>query len=69
LSALNGKALLCTEEIDRNLQDRKAKILVCTWNMGGVNSPPQNLTSFILIGSLELPDILIIGVQEFNLNK
>jgi hypothetical protein len=69
LSALNGKGLLSNEEIDRNLADRKARILVVTWNMGEIKKLPENIDDLILPDNIQtLPDIFIIGVQEFQLN-
>ncbi|CAF0870003.1 unnamed protein product [Brachionus calyciflorus] len=70
LSALNGKGLLSTDELDRHFMDRKAKILVATWNMGGVKKPPNNLDQLVLPDVIQnVPDILIFGVQEFALNQ
>lgn len=69
LSALNGKGLLSSEELDRYFIDRKARVLVATWNMGGVKKPPTNLEDLVLPDLIQvIPDIFIIGVQEFELN-
>lgn len=55
--------------MDRTLTDRKAKILVATWNMGGVKKLPTNLERLLLPDVIKnVPEILAIGVQEFNLN-
>lgn len=69
LSALNGKGLLSSEELDRYFIDRKARVLVATWNMGGVKKPPTNLEDLVLPDLIQvIPDIFVIGVQEFELN-
>jgi len=69
LSALNGKGLLSNEEIDRNLADRKARVLIVTWNMGEIKKLPQNIDDLILPDNIQtMPDIFVIGVQEFQLN-
>lgn len=70
LSALNGKGLLSSEELDRHLLDRKARILVATWNMGGVKKPPSNLDELVLPDVIQtIPDVFVLGVQEFDLNQ
>jgi hypothetical protein len=69
LSALNGKGLLSNEEIDRNLVDRKARVLIVTWNMGEIKKLPENMDDLILPDNIQtMPDIFVIGVQEFQLN-
>ena len=70
LSALNGKGLLSSEELDRYFIDRKARVLVATWNMGGVKKLPTNLDDLVLPDLIQvIPDIFIIGVQEFDIDK
>ena len=70
LSAINGKGLLSYEEIDRNLMDRKAKVLISSWNMGGIKKLPINLEELVLPDTIQtLPDVYVIGVQEFDLNQ
>jgi inositol polyphosphate 5-phosphatase INPP5E len=70
LSAINGKGLLSTEELDRHLVDRRAKVLIATWNMGGVKKYPDNLDELIIPEMIQtLPEIFVIGVQEFDLNR
>ena len=69
LSALNGKGLLSAEELDRNLPERRARILLATWNMGEVKSLPENLDDLLLPENIQtMPDLYIIGVQEMDLN-
>ena len=68
LSALNGKGLLSNEELDRHFVDRKARVLIATWNMGGVKKLPSNLSELVLPEAIQtMPDIYVIGVQEFEL--
>lgn len=70
LSALNGKGLLSNEELDRHFLDRKARVLIATWNMGGVKRPPKNLDQLVLPDIIQtVPDVLVLGVQEFDLNQ
>ncbi|RNA09111.1 72 kDa inositol polyphosphate 5-phosphatase, partial [Brachionus plicatilis] len=70
LSALNGKGLLSTEELDRHFLDRKARVLIASWNMGGVKRPPKNLDQLVLPDVIQtVPDVLVLGVQEFDLNQ
>ncbi len=70
LSALNGKGLLSYDELDKNLVDRKTKIFIATWNMGGEKNIPLNIAELLLPDSIQsLPDIYIIGVQEFNIKQ
>jgi hypothetical protein len=70
LSAINGKGLLSNDELDRNFLDRKARVLISTWNMGGVKKLPGNLDDLVLPDTIQtLPDVYVIGVQEFELNQ
>ena len=69
LSALNGKGLLSNEELDRHFIDRKARVLISTWNMGGVKKIPSNLEDLVLPDTIQtMPDVYILGTQEFDLN-
>ena len=69
MSALNGKGLLSSEELERNLIDKRARVLVATWNIGGVKKLPQNLDELLLPDMIQtMPDIYVIGLQEFELN-
>ena len=57
------------EELDRSLVDRKARILIATWNMGGVKSLPENLDDLLLPETIQtMPDVYIIGTQEIEIN-
>jgi hypothetical protein len=70
LSALNGKSLLSYDELDKNLFERKAKVLISTWNMGGIKSIPSNMTDLLLPDSIQtVPDVYVIGVQEFAMKQ
>ena len=70
LSAINGKGLLSNDELDRNFMDRKARVLISSWNMGGVKKLPANLDDLVLPDTIQtLPDVYVIGVQEFDLNQ
>ena len=70
LSAINGKGLLSNDELDRNFLDRKARVLISSWNMGGVKKLPSNLDELVLPDTIQtLPDIYVIGAQEFELNQ
>ena len=70
LSALNGKGLLSSEELERNLLDKRARVLVTTWNMGGVKKLPDNLDELLLPEVIQtMPDIYVIGVEEFELTQ
>lgn len=70
LSAINGKGLLSSEELERNLADKRARILVATWNMGGAKKLSDNLDELLLPDMIQtMPDIYVIGAQEFELNQ
>ena len=70
LSAINGKGLLSTDELERNLLEKRARILVATWNMGGTKKLSDNLDELLLPEIIQtMPDIYVIGVQEFELNQ
>ena len=70
LSGLNGKSLLSSEELERNLVDKRARILVTTWNMGGVKKLSDNLNELLLPDMIQtMPDIYVIGVEEFELSQ
>ena len=62
--------MLSNIEMDRNLNDRKAKILIFSWNTGNLKKIPSNLDNLISPEITQtFPDIYIIGVQEFSLNE
>ena len=70
LSAINGKGLLSSEELERNLADKRARILVATWNLGGAKKLSDNLDELLLPDTIQtMPDIYVIGVEEFELNQ
>ena len=70
LSAINGKGLLSGDELERNLAEKRARILVATWNMGGTKKLSDNLDELLLPEMIQtMPDIYVIGVQEFELNQ
>lgn len=70
LSALNGKGLLSSDELERNLIDKRARVLVTTWNMGGVKKLSDNLNELLLPDMIQtMPDIYVIGVEEFELTQ
>lgn len=70
LSALNGKSLLSSEELERNLVDKRARVLVTTWNMGGVKKLSDNLNELLLPDMIQtMPDVYVIGVEEFELSQ
>ena len=70
LSAINGKGLLSSDELERNIMDKKARVLVATWNMGGVKKLPESLDELLLPENIQtMPDVYVIGVQEFELNQ
>ena len=70
LSAINGKGLLSSDELERNLMDKKARVLIATWNMGGVKKLPDNLEELLLPENIQtMPDIYVIGAQELEINQ
>ena len=70
LSALNGKSLLGAEELERNLVDKRARVLVTTWNMGGIKKLTTNLEELLLPDMIQtMPDVFVIGVEEFELSQ
>ena len=69
LSAINGKGLLSADELERNLLEKRARILVATWNMGGAKKLSDNLDELLLPEMIQtMPDIYVIGVQEFEIH-
>ncbi len=70
LSALNGKSLLGAEELERNLLDKRARVLVTTWNMGGIKKLSDNLNELLLPDMIHtMPDIYVIGVEELEIHQ
>lgn len=68
LSALNGKGLLGVDELERNLPDKRARVLVTTWNMNAVKKLSDNLDELLLPDMIQtMPDIYVIGVEEFEM--
>ena len=62
LSALNGKGLLSGDELERNLPDKRARVLVTTWNMNAVKKLSDNLDELLLPDMIQtMPDIYVIG--------
>lgn len=67
----SGISLLGSEELHRYFPDRKVKIFVGTWNMGGhKDMVSQRIVDFILPERCELvQDIYVIGTQENSMQK
>ncbi len=57
-------------ELDRSLNDRKARVLIITWNMNEMKTFPEKLEELVLPDNIEtMPDIYAIGCQEFIINQ
>ncbi len=70
ISALNGKGLLGNDELEKNLVDKKCKILIVTWNMGSEKNITSKIGDLLVPDSIvHIPDIYVIGVQEFNIKQ
>jgi hypothetical protein len=69
LSSTGGKGLLGNEELDRHLLDKKARVLIITYNMAEMKTMPDKLEELVLPDNIQtMPDIYAIGAQEFELN-
>ncbi len=69
LSSAGGKGLLGKEELERNLVDKKARVLIVTYNMAEMKTMPEKLEELVLPDNIQtMPDIYAIGTQEFMLD-
>ncbi len=69
-SSIGGKGLLGAYELERNLVDRKARVLIVTWNMNEMKKFSENLEELVLPDNIEtMPDLYAIGCQEFTMNQ
>jgi hypothetical protein len=69
-NSIGGKGLLSAYELDKNLNDRKARVLVITWNMNEMKKFSENLEELVLPDNIEtMPDLYAIGCQEFSMSQ
>ncbi|XP_075688615.1 phosphatidylinositol polyphosphate 5-phosphatase type IV-like [Rhinoderma darwinii] len=62
IRSLGSSAVIGAKELDRCFPNRRLRLYVATWNMGGKEFP-QNLED-LLLPSDDTKDIYVIGVQE-----
>ena len=65
-----GTGLLGAQELERTLSEKRARVLIITWNMCGLKEIPDKLEELVLPDKIEsMPDIYAIGAQEFAFDE
>ena len=58
------------QELERTLSEKRARVLIITWNMCGLKEIPDKLEELVLPDKIEsMPDIYAIGAQEFAFDE
>lgn len=66
----SGQSMLGASELQRHFPERRMRVFVGTWNMGGMREIPSSLDNFLLPeASDNVQEAYIIGTQEAIPNR